>query len=1072
MNALQLGHLVAGIDCHGHDDTLPGGGPESDNPIVGDGKVGSEDVDPIGATDPRSPTARVPESARARRGELPTGERLGTYRIVGFVGAGGMGEIYRAVDELLHRTVAIKVVRVGIFAAEDAGAARERLLHEAQAMARVSHPNVVTVYEAGVAGDQVFIAMEYVNGVTLRAYLAGQRTWREILDCFIAAGRGLAAAHRAGLVHRDFKPDNVLVGEDGRVRVTDFGLAGTPASDLLAIAAANELSPIVSYSHAMAGTPAYMSPEQHEAKPLDARTDLFAFCVALWEALYGERPFAGKNLTELRTAVIQGDTVEPRAARGVPPWVRSIVARGLRPRREDRFAGMDALLDALGRDPAARRRRALAIAGIAALGGVAMFGLLRSPRGSVCTGGEARLAGLWDDGVRGEVRARFAATGRPYAEDTYRRVAAILDGYTADWLSMRRDACEATAVRHEQSDALLDLRMACLDRRAGELGALSAVWRGAADGEMVDRAVPAALKLSEVGGCADAAGLGTAGIPSTASGRLLGGGLRARLEAARARLRSGRFKEGLTFVAPVVAEAHALSYAGLLGEALYVQAQLQEQAGDLKGAKDTLDGTILAAAQAKDDTLVAQAWTLLVFIDGRLSRFDEALTVSQTASAAVVRAGDTPRLQSALALHTATILRAKGNIAGGRELLEKAIAAQEKGRLDPLDRAIGLNSLGLALRDEGRLGEARETLRRALSIYEKELGPEHPSVAGILNNLATVDRLSGNVALSGTDLGRALAIWERALGPDHPNVARALTNLGPVLKEQGKYAEAHAAYERALAIKEKRLGPDHAEVASTLTNLGALLFEQDRLPEARAYHERALAIREKAMGPDSEAVGESLTNIGDVLAVEGAYAEARVRFERALAIYTKSRGPEHPLVAGTLVALGALELNQDRLDAALGYARRALAIDEKAYPGGNPEVAGAVNLVGDILDRQGTHTDARVLHERAVAILEKLGGANDLTLAGPLTALGECELAQGKAGEAVAVLERAAALRGDHGGGPIHVAETRFALARALWDSGGDRRRAVTLATQARDGARHGHDRAGIEAWLAAHAAK
>lgn len=1039
---------------------------------MGDGKVGSEGVDALGATDPRTPAPRAAERARARRGEIATGEKLGSYRIVGFVGAGGMGEIYRAVDELLHRTVAIKVVRVGVFAAEDAATARNRLLLEAQAMARVSHPNVVTVYEAGVAGDQVFIAMEYVNGVTLRTHLAGgRRTWREILDCFVAAGRGLAAAHRAGLVHRDFKPDNVLVGEDGRVRVTDFGLAGTPASDPLSVAAASELSPLLtSYSYAMAGTPAYMAPEQHEAKPLDARTDLFAFCVTLWEALYGERPFAGTSLGDLRLAVLQGDVVEPRSMRGVPPWLRAIVARGLRPRREDRYAGMDALLDALGRDPAVRRRRVLAAAGIAALAGVALFGLLRSPRASTCTGAEARLAGLWDDGVRGAVRAKFAATGRPYADDTFRRVSTLLDRYAADWVAMRRDACEATAVRHEQSDALLDLRMACLDRRASELGALTGLWT-AADGEAVDRAVPAALKLSDIGGCADAASLGAVAAPPTAAGRMLAGGLRARLEAARARLRAGRFREGLTFSAAVVAEARALSDAALLGEALYVQAQLQEQAGDAKGARDALDAAILAAAQAKDDTLVAQAWTLLVFVDWRLSRYDEALTIAQTAAAAVVRAGDAPRLRAALALYSGSAMRAKGNIAGARELLEKAIAAGEAPGTDKLDRANGLNALGLALRDEGRLPEARETLGRALAIYEQELGPTHPYVAGALNNLATVDRQMGNVTLAATDLVRTLAIWETALGPEHPNVARALTNLGPVLKEQGKYEEARAVYQRALAIKERRLGPDNAEVATTLINLGGLFYLEDRQPEARACYERALAIREKAMGPDAEATAESLVDLADVLQVQGSAADARAAYERALAIYTKSRGPEHPLTASVLRSIGVLELNLHRLEPALTYTRRALAIYEKAYQGDNPEVAEGLREVAAVLNAQGKNADARGHYERAIAMLERLGGPNDLALAEPLTGLGQSELALGRPREALVPLERAAVLRGEHGGGPVAVAETRFALAQALWDSGGDRRRAVTLATQARAGARHGRDRDSVDAWRRTHPA-
>jgi serine/threonine-protein kinase len=923
------------------------------------------------------------------------------------------------------------------------------------------------VYEAGIAGEQVFIVMEYVNGVTLRSYLADERPWREVLDSFLAAGRGLAAAHRAGLVHRDFKPDNVLVGEDGRVRVTDFGLAGTPASDPLTAAAASELSPLLTYSYAMAGTPAYMSPEQHESKPVDARTDMFAFCVALWEALYRERPFPGVALGELRAAVLSGAIREPRAARGVPPWVRAIVARGLRPRREDRFATMDALLDALGRDPAVRRRRALTGAGVAVLGGVAAFGLLRPSTAPACGGAEARLAGVWDDGVRAAVKAKFAASGRSYAGDTYTRVATLLDRYAADWAAMRRDACEATAVRHEQSDALLDLRMACLDRRAGELGALTALWATAADGEAVDRAIPAARKLADLAGCADRAALAAAAPPG-AGGRLVDASLRARLDAAHARLRAGRYAEGIPIAASVATEARALASPGILGDALYLQARLEQQTEHAQAAKDHLDAAILAGAQAKDDTLVAQAWTLLVFVDMRLSRLDEALTVSQTASAAVVRAGDAPALRAELALNTSAILRAKGNIAGARELIEKAVAATEHAA-DPLDRTHALNTLGLAQRDEGRLGEARDTFAKQLALYERELGPDHPSVAGTLNNLATVNHLMGNTAAAIDDLQRALAIWERVLGPDHPNIARALTNLGPDLAEQGRYDEARAAYERALAIKEKRLGPDSIELGTTLNNLGALYYMIDDAPRSRAIQERALAIREKALGPDSEEVAASLLELGDSLQLMDETAPARAAYQRARAIYVKARGPDHPMVATALGAEGWLDIKVGRHDEALAFARRALAIDEKVFAGDHPQIAHILDLMGHALQHLGRHADARAAYERSIAMYERLDGVTALSIADPLTALGECELDMRKPGEALAHLERASALRGDHGGGPVAVAETRFGLARALWDTGGDRHRAVTLATRALDAAHYGTDRASVKAWLASH---
>ncbi|HJZ88799.1 MAG TPA: protein kinase [Polyangia bacterium] len=276
-------------------------------------------------------------AATPQRGErtsspvLTQGTRVGRYEIESFRAAGGLGLVYVARDTELGRRVALKLLKL------DAGD-QVRLMREAQAMARVSHPNVVAVFDVGEWQGRIFLAMELVEGVDLRAWLAaGSRRRTEIVDVFRAAGRGLAAAHAAGLVHRDFKPDNVLVDADGRARVTDFGLAR--AVDVAA--PKDEL---------IAGTPAYMAPEQHRGEPAFARTDQFAFCVALYEALYRERPFAGEDQDTVRAAVLDG-RVRPAPQRPrVPRTLRRILLRGMSPRPGDRFPTMDALLGALGRD--------------------------------------------------------------------------------------------------------------------------------------------------------------------------------------------------------------------------------------------------------------------------------------------------------------------------------------------------------------------------------------------------------------------------------------------------------------------------------------------------------------------------------------------------------------------------------------------------------------------------------------------------------------------------------------------------------------------------------------------------
>jgi eukaryotic-like serine/threonine-protein kinase len=268
--------------------------------------------------------------------DIAPGALYGRYMILERVGAGGMGVVYKAFDPHLDRKVALKLVRVGK-AGSDASEGRERLLREAQAIAKLSHPNVVAVFDVGSLAGEVYVAMEYVDGESLAAWLrAGPRDEDEVLDVYLQAGRGLAAAHRAGVVHRDFKPENVLVGHDGRVRVVDFGLAQAPerlpVGDEESTAVRAELhddgEPLTE-TGAVLGTPAFMSPEQHLGRATDPATDQFSFCVALFEALYGEHPFSAGGVKELAQAVVAGVVREPPRAARVPRAIRKALVRGM-----------------------------------------------------------------------------------------------------------------------------------------------------------------------------------------------------------------------------------------------------------------------------------------------------------------------------------------------------------------------------------------------------------------------------------------------------------------------------------------------------------------------------------------------------------------------------------------------------------------------------------------------------------------------------------------------------------------------------------------------------------------------
>ncbi len=296
------------------------------------------------------------EPAAAPPAAAPTAlpRSIGRFVVLRQLGQGGMGVVYAAYDEELDRKLAVKLLHQTELQSADR---RTRILREAQAMARVSHPNTVQVYEVGEVAGQVFIAMEFIEGTTLGSWQSQSgRPWEEVLRMYVAAGQGLVAAHAVGLVHRDFKPDNVLVGTDQRPRVADFGLAratGTvePPVRSAALGAVDLLSSPLTMTGSVLGTPAYMSPEQYSGEQADSRSDQFSFCAALYEALYKQLPFAGLTFGELSSNVLAGKLRPVDPASPIPRLIEQTLRRGLATRPEQRFPSMTELLEALSINP-------------------------------------------------------------------------------------------------------------------------------------------------------------------------------------------------------------------------------------------------------------------------------------------------------------------------------------------------------------------------------------------------------------------------------------------------------------------------------------------------------------------------------------------------------------------------------------------------------------------------------------------------------------------------------------------------------------------------------------------------
>jgi tetratricopeptide (TPR) repeat protein/predicted Ser/Thr protein kinase len=778
--------------------------------------------------------------------ELP--KRIGRFHVLRRLGTGGMGVVFAGFDVELDRKVAIKLLLTD---SHEGSVGHTRIMREAQAMARLSHPNVVPIYEVGVHARQVFLAMEFVQGQTLAAWLAEHpRAWREILAMYLQAARGLAAAHAAGIVHRDFKPDNALVGADGRLRVLDFGLAARGRRDEQPAVAASSGEPAMLISAldqsvtrvgAVMGTPAYMSPEQAAGAPIDARSDQFSYCVALWEALYGERPFVGESFAELCLRLGEGIPRPPSRHSAAPRWLHRALLRGLRSDPGGRWPAMDALIDELTLGPGRTPRR-LGVAGGLALASALAVGVAwpGEPAPEPCTGGPARLAGVWDDALRAASEQAARASGLPYADEVWTRTSLAIDAYAARWLAGYRDACHAHE-RGEQSDALLDLRMRCLDDRREQLAAASALLRDA-DAKTIERAPQIAAALDAIETCSDGQALAAAvPPPSDPAVRAAVDVVRRTLARSRAVESAGRYKDALALAQEAVAAAAPLKYRPSLAEAEARLGRVLNRTGQFTDAAAHLADAYYLALESGHDEIARDAAIRLVRLHGdRLDDDAQARRWRRDAEAFVARAGaDSPA--AAPLLNSVGILEVKhGRFEEARAAFERAVALREREKDgNPDDLAEVLSSLGATLEALGRYEEAEARLAAALEIRERVFGPDHPNTAMTRGNLANVHAGRGEWDRARIANERTLAVFERAYGPEHVNTAMVYANLGKSLAALGDRS-AGRRHAQALAGFLAAFSPTHPLVVEQRIEYAAWLIKQGDRTAARAQAELAV----------------------------------------------------------------------------------------------------------------------------------------------------------------------------------------------------------------------------------------
>ncbi len=843
----------------------------------------------------------VPTAARASRAAP---EKIANYTILEEVGSGAMGVIYAAYDLSLERRVALKVVR----RVDEASSIR--ILREAKAMARLNHPNVITIYGVHtLPGVEVAIAMEYMPGKNLRQWLSERprMDWSSIRKVLLQAAAGLAAAHDAGLVHRDFKPDNLMLSDDGQTKVIDFGLVRSIGDS--AVPSSNELpsspSPFDTHTEdgACVGTPAYMAPEQLKDGTTDSRTDQFSFCVTLFEAIYGQRPFAGKSYRELRKNVAEGRLELPELPRGVPRAVKALLKRGLSIDPDQRFASMRDLITVL-ENATAERPWYRTVGFSAAAAGVVILSALFVSLEAPCPAPSDSFDGVWSAATKTSIQEAFRATGLEYAEDTWSIVMPRLDAFVSSWQNMHVESCLATRVRHEQPEHIHSLRTACLQQKKERFRAATQLLRTATQ-DVVERAPDLVSGLS-LRHCRDGAALRAVAPLETSTAADTVASVRQTLGRIRAQFDLGAWNEGLTASRGAVEAADASGHPPVKAEAQLLRGRYLLQAERYAESAEAFQRAYTIAMEANHLDAAADASCELMWVVGHfLAKPELALQWSVTAqSLARLRDADGPREARWLA-RRGKLEAFMGNAKKAQTYLRAAEAIFRR-HYDETHPELGnvTMDLGTSLVAESRFQEALVYYRRAVELRSATYGPRHFRMVGahqnvgavLLNleswkeaehsfeiaqdilaqskrgktlqmgglffNLGDLARRYGNLSLAKERYLRSLAVWSESLGDDHFNLSFPLRGLGEVDLAQGDVTAAIEHLERAVEISKSEAS-DLRYHASAEFALARALHEANNRKRAEEVARSAMVhYRQRRLTREEEEVGKWLVKHG------------------------------------------------------------------------------------------------------------------------------------------------------------------------------------------------------------------
>ncbi|MEM8994689.1 MAG: serine/threonine-protein kinase [Acidobacteriota bacterium] len=957
---------------------------------------------------------------------LPPGFRVGRYELRRPLGVGASGRVYEAYDPELDRALAVKLMKS---LTPDAVV---RLRGEARALARLSHPNVVEVYDVGgletEGSYRLYVAMALLPGGTLGQWLAAENpSWDQILDVFVGVADGLAAAHGAGLIHRDMKPENILLGVGDLPKIVDFGLArpDSPAGDAIDARLGARKGQLI-------GSPAYMAPELFEGRGADARSDQFSFCVSFYEALYGRRPFAGETIPSLISNVLAGAPAPPPAGSEVPPSLHAIILKGLGQEPSERWGSMAELAAALAQEKADRRRRSQRLrrlgTGFAAAAVLAALfaGVLPRLRPADDCSPRGGIAQVWDAEREQQVARGFVASGAPFAEASWRRMTQALSAYAEAWTREQEAICGAHRTG-EIADPAFHLRLACLHQRREEFNAKLKLFERA-DFEVAERAAGAVSWLSPPRFCRfDASALSSLSVDGDReSGSLQEA--RELIADSKAHRAAQQFDRALAKAvqAMTLLDTVPVPEPGLLAEAMVERGSSRKAVGGDLGEVEGLylRALDLAESSGRDD-LVADIANRILGIAVSRHELDEA---DRWRRLSIQAAATQPReLESALAvgrlIHESKICLAQERPRSAVEKLRRALQTTEEiFGTSHLRTASLMTHLGRALNEAGDPGGSAEVLRRALDLYSEFYGDSHPAIFVPTNTLAFTLWSSGHREEAVRYFEKGLELTERSFGPDHPNRIAALSNFAGIQGTLGEFESAIENYASALSRVRAWSEPDPRRAATLLYNLGELHLDLEQFERSEAFFREALAALESARLGEHTLASKAAKGLARSLAELGRFSEAHEVFTDALGILRRRFDAEHPRMASLYMSIAASALGQGRTDLAAEQLRRTEAV---------------------ILGMAEPDLLGRLRFERLRA---------------------ELALEDGRVEEARSRLEAVLAelLEQDSSRADVNTkAEERratFALARALWSgSAAEKKRALGLARNLLDGLEEAH---------------